>query len=259
MADLAKYRASELEQARTADLLRILPRGRASVLDIGARDGHFSRLLTAHFASVTALDLDKPAFDIPGVVPVAGDATRLDFPDNAFDCVFCTEVLEHIPNLETACHQIVRVARHEIVIGVPFEQDIRLDRATCGVCGKVNPPWGHVNSFDEKRLLTLFADCRLLSKSFVGTTREATNALSAALMDLAGNPWGAYDDDLPCLYCGASLRAPTAGRTLSAKLCSALAHRINRAQALWTRPRGNWIHLVFSKPEGRAGGPPMKS
>jgi hypothetical protein len=45
MADLQKYRASELEKARTADLLRVLPKGRATVLDIGARDGFFSKIL----------------------------------------------------------------------------------------------------------------------------------------------------------------------------------------------------------------------
>lgn len=99
MADLQKYRASELEKARTADLLRVLPKGRATVLDIGARDGFFSKLLTEHFASVTALDLKKPPFDYPGIVTVAGDVTKLDFPDNAFDCIFCTEVLEHIPDV----------------------------------------------------------------------------------------------------------------------------------------------------------------
>ena len=198
---------------------------------------------------MTALDLEKPAFDFPGVVTVAGDVTKLDFPDNAFDCIFCTEVLEHIPDLGKACREIIRVARHEIVIGVPFMQDIRIGRTTCGRCGRVSPPWGHVNSFDERRLLELFADCKLISKSFVGTTKEASNPLSTALMDMAGNPWGAYDEDIHCLYCGASLCAPKAGRTLGSRICSALAHRVNQVQALWTRPHGNWIHMVFSKPQ----------
>ena len=92
MADLQKYRASELEKARTADLLRLLPKHRSTLLDIGAREGYFSKLLTKHFASVTALDLKKPRFEYPGIVTVAGDVTKLDFADEAFDCTFCTEV-----------------------------------------------------------------------------------------------------------------------------------------------------------------------
>jgi len=247
MTDLQKYRASDLEKARTADLLRILPKGRATVLDIGAREGFFSKLLTDHFASVTALDLEKPTFEFPGVDAVAGDVTELPFPDNAFDCVFCAEVLEHIPELQKACREIVRVARHEIVIGVPFEQDIRVGRMTCGSCGKVSPPWGHVNSFDERRLLGLFSDCQLVSKSFVGTSKDATNPLSMALMDLAGNPWGTYDETAKCPYCYAALCAPDARRKLGSKICSGIAIRIDAVQAVWTPRHANWIHLVLSK------------
>jgi SAM-dependent methyltransferase len=246
MTELERYRESEQEKARTADLLRNLPRGARSVLDIGARDGHFSRLLTEYFAEVTALDLEKPAFQYPRVVTVAGDATQLDFPDNTFDCVFCVEVLEHIPGVERACHEISRVAAHQIVLGVPFKQDTRVGRTTCRACGGVNPPWGHVNRFDEGGLLSLFPGLRVISKSFVGADKEATNPISARLMDLAGNPWGTYNQEEPCIYCRAKLLSPP-GRRLRSRVCSALAVRIDRLQALFTRPHGNWIHLVFSK------------
>lgn len=247
MADLQKYRASELERARTADLLRIVPKGRASVLDIGARDGHFSKLLTTYFPSVTALDLKKPSLDRPDIETVAGDVTNLNFPDRSFDCIFCTEVLEHVPEIVKACQEISRVARYEIVIGVPFEQDIRIGRTTCGACGKRNPPWGHVNSFNESRVSKLFPGWQVISTSFVGVTQEATNRLSVVLMDLAGNPWGTYDSDLGCLYCGTGLRPPAAKRTIGSRICSALAHRLNRIQLLWTRPHHNWIHVVLSR------------
>src|SRR5688572_9620157 len=162
-ATIATYRAGAKEQARTADLLRVLPKNRRTVLDIGARDGHFSRLLTHHFAEVTALDLVKPEFDIPGVSNVAGDVTWLEFPDNTFDVVFCAEVLEHIADLAQACREIARVARHEIVIGVPYRQELRMGRSTCAACGKITPAWGHVNSFDDARLRQLFPRMRVVS------------------------------------------------------------------------------------------------
>lgn len=247
MADLQQYRASALEKARTADLIRLLPKGRTTVLEIGARDGHFSKLLAEHFASVTALDLEKPSFDFPGVITIAGDVTKLEFPDNAFDCIFCTEVLEHVIDVKKACCEISRVARHEIIIGVPFAQDIRVGRTSCRVCGKISPPWGHVHSFNERRLLDLFTGLRLISKSFVGNNREATNLLSTFLMDLAGNPWGTYDEDLHCIYCKALLWPPPFERSLGSKICSKLAYWMNRVQGIWIRPHPNWIHLVLSK------------
>ena len=143
--DLSQLKLTEAEAARTADLLRLLPRGRRSVLDIGARDGRFSRLLTEYFPEVTALDLKLPGFDIPGVRTVAGNVTKLGFDNDSFDSVFCTEVLEHVPDVQKACREILRVARHEIIIGVPFRQDTRVARCSCSSCGRTSPPWGHVN------------------------------------------------------------------------------------------------------------------
>ncbi len=247
VADLEQYRQSELEQLRTSDLLSLLPNGRTSVLDIGARDGHFARLLTQYFPSVTALDLQRPAFNYKGVETLAGDATRLDFADRSFDCVFCAEVLEHIPEVEKACSEILRVARHEVIIGVPYKQDIRLSRTTCLRCGRGNPPWGHVNRFDERRLDRLFAGAPVTARSFVGTTGDSTNDFATWLMDLGGNPWGTYDQEEPCLHCGGKLAPPPAQRPLTARICSALALRLNRVQRLLTHRHAIWIHTVFSK------------
>jgi len=247
MSDLQKYRESEQEKARTEDLLRLLPRGRKSVLDIGTRDGHFSRLLTEYFEEVTALDLQKPSFEYPRVTTVAGDVARLQFPDSSFDCVFCAEVLEHVPALEQACRELARITRHELIIGVPFRQDTRSGRTTCRQCGKRNPPWGHVNSFDETRLRQLFPGLALKTKSFVGSTNEVTNVISAMLMDVAGNPWGTYEQDEPCIHCGAALAPPPDARSFLSRACSGAAARLDRLQMAFAQPHANWIHVVFSK------------
>lgn len=138
------------------------------------------------------------------------------------------------------------MAKHEIVIGVPFRQDTRVDRCTCSSCGKTNPPWGHVNIFDEAELIGLFPGTRVISKSFVGTTRSSTSALAAFLMDLGGNPWGAYDQDEPCIYCGAKLTAP-GNRPLWQRACSSIAIRLDRLHENFVRPHANWIHVVLAK------------
>ena len=109
--DYVKYRQSPSEQARIADLIRLLPRDRVSVLDIGARDGFISSLLAEYFTDVTALDMVPPQFENGRVVPVQGDVTGLPFADNSFDVVCCLEVLEHIQpgQLPAACREIARV------------------------------------------------------------------------------------------------------------------------------------------------------
>jgi SAM-dependent methyltransferase len=247
MTGLEQYRASDMEKARTADLVGMLPRNRKSVLDVGAREGFFSKLLTEHFPVVTAVDLQPLCFRYPRVERVAADATRLPFADNSFDCVFCAEVLEHIPKVAEACSEIRRVAKREVIIGVPFQQDTRVGRTTCQACGKVNPPWGHVNSFSERRLVQLFEGLKVVKKSFIGRNSEATNPVSAFLMNIAGNPCGTYDQEEGCIYCGSKLMAPPAARSLTSKVYAAAALTLNNTQSVFHRPKPNWIHLLFAK------------
>ena len=246
--DLTDYRASSLEQQRTADLLRHVPKTGQCALDIGARDGHFSRLLVERFEKVVALDLAEPKISHPRIQCVTGNAAEMSFPENAFDLVFCAEVLEHIsePTLHRVCQEIQRVARHQINIGVPYKQDIRIGRTTCRSCGAPNPPYGHVNSFDEQTILKLFQHCEIESISFVGTNTTWTNSLSTFLMDFAGNPYGTYDQEEPCIQCGQRLLRPPV-RSKAQLLATKLAFWSRSATEHFARPRGNWMHLVLRK------------
>jgi SAM-dependent methyltransferase len=245
--NLVEYRSTLAEEERTADLVRMLPKNRQSVLDVGARDGHFSRILVQHFPEVVALDLAQPAWSFPGVRTVAGNVTALQFPDASFDCVFCAEVLEHVTDLQKACTELMRVAKHEILIGVPFKQDTRVDQMTCRACGRITPAWGHLNTFDQGRLRQLFADFRVEETSFVGRNRDSASALSAAFMTAGGNPWGPYDQEEPCVFCGAKLQAPREPRPLHQRVCSAIGLRLQRLQSNLTKEHGNWIHIRFRR------------
>ena len=246
--DLTKYRKRPEEQDRIQDLMRIVPKGRFSALDIGARDGYISRKLTEYFSKVTALDLEAPKFQIKNVTTIRGDVTHLDLADSSFDVVLCAEVLEHIPpaHLLKACDEIGRVAKYEVVIGVPCRQDLRIGRTTCLSCGHINPPWGHVNCFDENRLKHLFCGMIPIMTSFVGERKEGTNAISAFLMDLAGNPWGTYDQEEICIHCGKALIRPLE-KTIPQRVFSAFAHHLNSIQRLFVSTTPRWIHMVFKK------------
>jgi Methyltransferase domain len=246
--DLTAYRQSDREQARIQDLFDLLPRRGILALDVGARDGYLSLLLADRFDHVVSLDLEKPRVQHPRVEPVQGDASNLPYADDTFDGVLCAEVLEHIPTdrLERVCSEIARVTAKVVVIGVPFREDRRVARTRCRSCGKHNPSWGHVNSFDEARLRSLFPGLSVAGTSFVGRTRSATNGVSAWLMDRAGNPYGTYEQEEGCVHCGAALIRPTE-RTLWQKGVTKVAHLINRMQERVTPERANWIHVRFEK------------
>lgn len=246
---LEDYRNAPLEKIRTEDLLKLVPPSGENALDIGAREGHFSRLLTRKYANVTALDLVQPEINATGISCVAGDVTNLKFADSSFDLVFCAEVLEHIPCdlLEKACEELARVTRNALVIGVPYKQDIRVGRTQCEACRKTNPPWGHVNVFDLEKISALFPSLKLDAHTFVGKHSEITNAVSSTFMRWAGDPYGTYMQDEPCIHCGCPIGTPIK-RTFYQRVLTRLATLINNVQRMLSTPKPIWIHLRFRKP-----------
>ena len=244
---MSGFREAPDEQERIASLMRLLPPG-GRVLEIGARDGYITRLLADRYEEVVALDLTEPTIEAPRVDCVAGDVRSLDFPPGHFDVVLCSEVLEHIPpqDLAQACRELARVTKSHVVIGVPFEQDLRVARTRCAHCGAINPPYGHVNSFDRRRLESLFAPLRAVRVEHVAATREGTNAVSDLLMRVAGYPWGSYDQEEPCIACGGSI-GPAPRRSGVAKILSALAVRLDRVLATTRPAKPKWLHVVFAK------------
>jgi hypothetical protein len=256
--DLSQYRSNPLEQERIAGLLKLAPEKGGVALDIGTRDGFLAKILADRFEKVVALDLERPIVDHPRVECVKGDATNLDFKDRSFDLVICAEVLEHIPSqlLSSAGREIARVTAGSAIIGVPNRQDLRVDCTTCRSCGGINPPWGHVNSFSDKELAMLFPDLEVTAKEYVGTTRAATNAMSTALTRFAGNPFGTYGQEEPCIHCGAKLLPPTQ-RTLLQQMATRLGHIGNRTQQFFSEERGNWLHMRFERIHVRPGAGPQ--
>jgi hypothetical protein len=248
MKDLSEYRKSEKERDRERDLFLSVPARGHAALDIGARDGFHSLRLAERFDSVIAMDLETPVIDHPSIQCVRGNVIDMDFPDGAFDLVLCSEVLEHIPaeSLGTACREIARVAGGKILIGVPYRQDTRVGRTTCGSCGGKNPPWGHVNVFDEKTLRGLFPGFRFEKVTHVGEIRERTNFLSAFLFDLAGNPWGTYDQEETCIHCGSPIEAPHR-LGFRQRVFAGVGEYLRKLQSLFVSPRPIWIHVLLSK------------
>jgi len=241
-------RGSEKEQARIADLFALIPVSGNNALDIGARDGYLSKRLAERFKSVVALDLKCPCIEHPHIENVAGDVTQLQYPDHYFDFVLCSEVLEHIPPslLPKACAEIARVTRDSALIGVPYRQDLRTAQTTCRSCGKSNPPYGHLNSFDESRLRSLFSTLEWKKASYVGLCKDSTNSTSVALLDYAGNPYGTYDQEESCVYCGALIDFPRQ-RTVLQRIATRLAMLLINKQNLFFKPHPAWIHVLFIK------------
>jgi len=104
--------ASRMDRARyVARRYAALLKG--SVLDVGCGDAALRKLLPS--CRYTGIDLAGDAdlrLDLDRV-------ERLEFGDAAFDCVVCTDVLEHLENIHRVFRELIRVARRHVILSLP--------------------------------------------------------------------------------------------------------------------------------------------
>jgi len=139
------------------------------VLDLGCGEGrHVHGLYIQGGLQIDGVDLDEPSLqkaldgfkDLPPREPgdegtvnfSTGDATALDFPDDTFDAIICSEVLEHLPDYDAALQEIRRVLKPDgrLCISVPHAWPERICwQLAPGPDGYPYQPGGHIRIFDE--------------------------------------------------------------------------------------------------------------
>lgn len=89
---------------------------RGRLLDAGAGRGAYRTLLQQHAEEYVGLDVGPSS-----ATAVVGDVQRLPFPDGSFDTVFCSQVLEHVPEPWLALAEFERVLRPggRLILSVP--------------------------------------------------------------------------------------------------------------------------------------------
>lgn len=139
------------------------------VLDIGCGAGRHAFELYRRGAHVVAADLDgnelgpvnamfaamRAEEDIPpqaGASAVSADTTNMPFPDNSFDKVIASEILEHVPNDRLAMAEIARILRPGGVAAITVPS--WLPERVCWALSDDyhNNPGGHVRIFTKNEL-----------------------------------------------------------------------------------------------------------
>lgn len=138
-----------------------------SVLEVGCGEGFLLRILQGLTerglsSALTGLDVRPEAVAyadralLGGPNLLAGSCYALPFPDDAFDLVVCSQVLEHLNDPERALRELRRVARRAVLVSVPREPLFRTLAALLTTLRIGGTP-GHVNFWGHKDFRSLLA------------------------------------------------------------------------------------------------------
>lgn len=155
----------------TVDLKRLQIGPGARVLDVGCGTGRHT-CAVARLQAVIAIGLDvsfhdameakkrllyEEALGVQGGTwgMLVADVTCLPFKDNAFDCVICSEVLEHIPRQDAAVREAARVVKpgKDLAVSVPRYLPERICWALSQDYHRASN--GHIRIYKKKELIEL--------------------------------------------------------------------------------------------------------
>ncbi len=184
-SDLRDYRRSASEQQRVGYLLGMLPVASGLALDVGARDGYLSIKLVDRGLQA------QRSFEDPTDSRSGGRMLAFTEADRVRECA---------RSAPSTCHRSCFSAPARSWHGCPAAAA----HSTClarrlGANHPLRQNRRHVPREFKAVQSTLFPQCRVGARHFVGQTRDATNALAATLLNLRSNP-GTYEQTNPCIH-----------------------------------------------------------
>jgi SAM-dependent methyltransferase len=186
------------------------------VLDIGVGNGIFERLALQRNALVYALDPSVQTIKNLqselnlGERACVGSITQIPFPDNTFDTIVVSEVLEHLDDI-TLHQAIVEIARTlrpggRILGTVPAREELSSSLVVCPHCAVPFHRWGHLQSFTPERIIALlspfFTSCTAHEYKFITWSRRSFAAKVLAVLKLSARWFGVRLPDESIFFSG---------------------------------------------------------
>ncbi len=147
------------------NIAQVLPRSFSNLIDVGCGEGYLLYALQNYKkqkeGTYFGFDLTQGRItvtkkNVPSALLLRGDVLHLPFPDNAFDIVVCSELLEHMEAYQKVVEELLRITRKRLIITVPNE--LPLVKIMCPKCKTKHYYDGHVNYFTAEKLRTIFVN-----------------------------------------------------------------------------------------------------
>jgi len=154
---------SPWEHRRIAWISANIPDDVHTVLDVGCGDGRLTHVLADKGFEITGVDGSPRALAKVRTPKKLSGVDQIDFPDDSFDLVLCTEVLEHLPDEvhRKTLAELSRLARRYVLVSVPNREQLKLAMVRCPSCRLVFHAYGHLRSYTPEQVAGLLPGAEL--------------------------------------------------------------------------------------------------
>jgi len=143
-------------------------------LDVGCGSGTLLEIGKEMNWDVVGVEVSKPAAENirkKGLSVFEGTLEEAKFPDNYFDVITCTEVIEHVTNPKEVIKEIARIITPKGILWMTTPHGRGLSGKILGSKWSVVSPPEHLNLFSIKSLKMCleeagFKNCRIVSNGF---------------------------------------------------------------------------------------------
>ncbi len=124
------------------------------------------------------------------------DGGKLPYPDDFFDAITCTEVIEHVldKHIDIFLNELRRILKPEgcLILTTPNDENMKRNQIYCPECGALFHKWGHVRKFTQKTLINIMEDHGWKTKCcnctnfarFQPDTRKSTSVFDVSINTL---------------------------------------------------------------------------
>jgi len=159
-----------LEKERVDNIIKLIPKDVVSVLDAGCGSGVVVNNLPEKFRKVVGIDFSEESLKYVKTEKVLGTIAHLPFDNKSFDLIICSEVLEHLKDLDyfLAIKELERVAKKYIILTFPNNENLKRSSVICPHCNQWFHPYYHVRKFDSKEIKKIFVGFSLQKYQKIG-------------------------------------------------------------------------------------------
>ncbi len=156
---LIKY----IHMGRLKKIMSLIPkRKNIKILDAGCGEGQLLSMISKKFGSlnlklygtdITTISLKSAKKRIKNTKFSLQDLRNLDYKDEFFDIIICTEVIEHIPEYKKVLKELKRVLKKVGTLIISFPNEFLWTISRFFLRRKPIREPGHVNSFSPKKII----------------------------------------------------------------------------------------------------------